>query len=137
VWNALRPGGKFVAEFGGHACVARVRQGLGRALARRGLDIESLDPWYFPTAEEYGNKLLAQGFEVEHLVHFKRPTPLPGDLRGWLETFAQAFTAALPAEERSAFLDEVQEDCRPDLCDAEGKWTADYTRLRFLARKPA
>jgi hypothetical protein len=24
---------------------------------------------------------------------------------------------------------------RPDLCDAEGKWTADYIRLRFAANK--
>lgn len=136
VHKALRPGGRFVAEFGGHGCVARVREGIGRALARRGLDIETLNPWYFPTAEEYGNKLLEHGFEVEHLVHFKRPTPLPGELKGWLDTFALTFTNALPEEDRSAFLDEVQEDCRPDLRDAEGKWTADYTRLRFVARKP-
>jgi hypothetical protein len=24
---------------------------------------------------------------------------------------------------------------RPELCDAEGKWTADYVRLRFSASK--
>lgn len=136
VWNALRPGGRFVAEMGGNHCVARIREGIGRALARRSLDIEALNPWYFPTMEDYGGRLMARGFEVEHMVHFKRPTPLPGAMRGWLETFAQVFTAALPEEERSAFLDEVQEDCRPDLCDAEGKWSADYTRLRFVAIKP-
>jgi hypothetical protein len=26
---------------------------------------------------------------------------------------------------------------RGELCDAEGKWTADYVRLRFAARKSA
>jgi hypothetical protein len=25
---------------------------------------------------------------------------------------------------------------RPELCDAEGKWIADYIRLRFAANKP-
>jgi trans-aconitate methyltransferase len=136
VWRALRPGGRFVAEMGGHACVARVRAAIGRALARRGLAIEALDPWYFPTAEEYGGKLEARGFALEHLALFPRPTPLPGELRGWLETFAKTFLAPLDPGDHRAFLEEVQEDCRPDLCDAAGRWTADYTRLRFSARKP-
>lgn len=135
VWKALRPGGRFVAEMGGHGCVGRVRAALGRALARRGFDMTEFDPWYFPTAEEYAAKLSARGFAIDHLVHFQRPTPLPGELRGWLETFGKAFLAPLEPDDRPVFLAEVQEDCRPDLCDAEGKWTADYTRLRFSARK--
>jgi hypothetical protein len=64
-----------------------------------------------------------------------RPTPLPGDVTAWLETFAESFTAPLPAADRHAFLAEVQEALRPKLCDAEGKWTADYIRLRFSATK--
>lgn len=28
------------------------------------------------------------------------------------------------------------ERLRPELCDAEGRWTADYVRLRFAADKP-
>lgn len=137
VRNALRPGGRFVAEFGGHACVARIREGLGRALARRGVDAEACNPWYFPSAEEYRGRLVDGGFEVESLVHFKRPTPLPGALRGWLTTFGHCFLAPVPEGEREALLREVEEDCRPDLCDASGAWTADYTRIRFVARKPA
>jgi hypothetical protein len=114
-----------------------VRSAIGRVLARRGLDIGALDPWYFPTAEEYAGKLAARGFAIDHLVLFPRPTALPGELRGWLETFAKAFMAPLTPEDRPAFLAEVEEDCRPDLRDAAGKWTADYTRLRFSAVKPA
>ena len=55
----------------------------------------------------------------------------------WLETFAQPFLAALDESERPLFLDEVRERLRPALCDADGNWTADYVRLRFLAVKPA
>lgn len=55
----------------------------------------------------------------------------------WLKTFALSFTAAVAPEDRGAFLDEVQEWLRPDLCDDQGQWTADYTRLRFRAVKPA
>ena len=63
-----------------------------------------------------------------------RPTPLPGDVVGWLDTFARAFTSALPERDRPGFLEEVRELLRPTLCDGDGNWTADYTRLRFSAR---
>jgi hypothetical protein len=57
-------------------------------------------------------------------------------MRGWLNTFANPFCAALPSEEHGAFLDEVTALLKPVLCDADGKWTADYTRLRFAALRP-
>jgi SAM-dependent methyltransferase len=136
VWRALVPGGRFVAEFGGAGCVAMIRAALGRALARRGLDAAALSPWYFPDAAEYRALLEARGFEVDSIALFPRPTPLPGDVVGWLETFAESFTRPLPPDERPGFLAEVRDALRPELCDAEGRWTADYVRLRFAARKP-
>ena len=39
-----------------------------------------------------------------------------------------------PAD-RPAFIEEVREVLRPQLCDRNGKWTADYTRLRFAAHR--
>jgi hypothetical protein len=55
----------------------------------------------------------------------------------WLETFAQPFTAALPETERRPYLEAVQERLQPELCDANGRWQADYVRLRFRARLAA
>jgi len=137
VWRALTPGGRFVGEFGGHRCVEAIRTTLIAALNRRGIDGAAFDPWYFPTPDNYGERLTAGGFVVRSIALIPRPTPLPGDITGWLETFAESFTAALPADERPAFLAEVREALRPRLCDAEGRWTADYTRLRFAAIRPA
>lgn len=136
VWRALRPGGRFVAECGGHGCVATIVRALDHALARRGVDPGAVNPWYFPTDEGYGARLRARGFVVRTIALIPRPTPLPGDVTGWLETFAESFTGALPAAERPAFLEEVREMLQPDLSDAEGRWTADYVRLRFAADKP-
>jgi len=133
VARALRPGGRFVAEFGGAGNVAQVAEAIGRALARRGLDAGPISPWYFPTIEEYRGKLAAQGFAVRRIELFPRPTELPGSMIDWLETFAETFTAALPAAERPAFLEEVQDALAPKLRDARGKWTVDYVRLRFAA----
>lgn len=136
VARALRPGGRFVGEFGGAGCVARVRAALHAALARRGLDGAAIDPWYFPGDAEYRVRLEAGGFRVESIALIQRPTPLPGDLSGWLETFAGVFSAAVPPEERVAFLAEVRERLSPALCDADGRWTVDYVRLRFAAHAP-
>ena len=137
VHRALRTGGRFVGELGGEGCVATIRSALIAALDRRGIDGEALDPWYFPDVGSYSQRLEAAGFVVRWIALIPRPTPLPGDVTGWLETFAEAFTGALSARERPEFLAEVREALRPSLCDASGAWTADYVRLRFAAAKPS
>jgi SAM-dependent methyltransferase len=135
VWRALRPGGRFVAEMGGHGCVETIKAVLVNALHRRGIDGESLVPWFFPTTEDYSSRLRKAGFIISYISLFPRPTPLPGDVTSWLETFAENFLSVLPASERPAYLEEVRESLRPKLCDARGNWTADYVRLRFAAWK--
>jgi len=135
VRRALRRNGRFVAELGGYGCVAKIKKALVEALKRRGLDGEGAVPWYFPTVEEYSGLLKKHGFSVRYIALVPRPTPLPGDVTGWLETFAESFLGRLPAAERPAYVAEVREALRPLLADAEGKWTADYVRLRFVAIK--
>jgi SAM-dependent methyltransferase len=136
VFRALRPGGRFVAELGGHGCVATICGALVDALDRRGIDGRSRIPWYFPTVEDYGERLSRRGFSTSFIKLIPRPTPLPGDITGWLETFAESFTQALEPESRGDYLAEVRERLRPLLSDAAGRWTADYVRLRFAALKP-
>ncbi len=136
VRRALKPGGRFVAEMGGAGCVAKVRAALTAALARRGIDAGPLDPWYFPTAEDYGGRLRAHGFAIDSILLFDRPTELPGALTAWLETFGEPFTSALPPSGRDSLRREVEDALRPTLCGADGVWRADYVRLRFAARLP-
>ncbi len=137
VWRALRPGGRFVAEMGAGANVASIRAAVHAALERRGVDPSPIDPWYFPREDEYRAKLERRGLAVERMEMFARPTPLPGDIEGWLETFAESFLDAVPTAERSAVVAEVRDALAPELRGADGRWTADYVRLRFAARKPA
>ena len=137
---ALKPGGRFVGEFGGQGCVRTIRTALVAALERRGIDGESRVPWYFPTPGDYATRLERAGFRVDSIALFPRPTPLPGDVTGWLETFGESFTSALQPESRRAYLEEVRAALEPQLRDAGGTWIADYVRLRFMAtnvRAPA
>jgi len=136
VWQSLKPGGRFVGEFGGYGNVSTIEAALYTELEKRGIDANTINPWYFPTVEDYQARLEARGFKVNKIALIPRPTPLPTDIRGWLSTFANPFTAALSISERNAFLEEVIARLEPALCDASGKWFADYVRLRFSAIKP-
>lgn len=133
VRRALRKNGRFVAEMGGHGNVAIIRSALHAALRQRGIDPETVDPWYFPTPDAYQAQLEAHGFDVTSIALIPRPTPLAGDISDWLATFTESFTNCLPEGERAAFLQELRATLRPLLCDDDGQWTADYVRLRFSA----
>ena len=134
VWRTLKPGGRFVGEFGGYDNVATIVTALKSALSARGE--ADPNPWYFPRPGEYRKLLEARGFEVKAIDLIPRSTLLPGDVGGWLETFAQPYTSVLPVVKRHGFIAEVVAALRPVLCDTSGDWRADYVRLRFAATKP-
>jgi len=136
VWQALKSGGRFVGEFGGDGNVWAIQTALHSAFRKRGLDPDKINPWYFPTVKEYQSRLEARGFIVNEISLIPRPTPLPTEIRGWLATFANPYTAAIAPAERDAFLAEVIELLGPALRDESGHWFADYVRLRFSATKP-
>ena len=138
VHRSLKAGGRFAAEMGGFGNVAAITVALCATLQDYGADDPvSFLPWYFPTAEEYSERLSIGGFQVDYIELIPRPTPLPTGMYGWLETFAIPFTKNIPEDQRGKFLEEVCERLRRVLCDAKGNWFADYVRLRFLARKSA
>ncbi|HEY7163337.1 MAG TPA: methyltransferase domain-containing protein [Candidatus Binatia bacterium] len=135
VWCCLRPSGRFTGEFGGKGNVATIRSALHRALQKEGIDPQTVDPWYYPSPEEYSQLLTKAGFSVEIIELIPRPTKLPGDIIGWLEVFAQPFTRAVSEGKRAGFLDQIRTAVAPALRNPDGTWFADYVRLRFLARK--
>jgi SAM-dependent methyltransferase len=131
VRRALKPGGRFVGECGGHGCVAAVCTALAAVAARRGLRTEL--PWTFRTAEDLEESLQSAGFEPATVQIVPRPTFLPSGMAAWLRTFAGWMFDGLPAEEREAAFADVVDLLRPQLCDSRGRWTADYVRVRFAA----
>jgi trans-aconitate methyltransferase len=135
IHRALKPSGRFAAEFGGAGNVAHVCEALSAALGRRGRDFATLSPWYFPSPKEYSALLEAAGFSVVTIGLFDKPTRLPGDVSDWLSLFASSMLDVLPAAARQAAIDELRTMLRPKLCDEHGVWTMDYVRLRLLAQK--
>jgi trans-aconitate methyltransferase len=137
VYRALRPGGRFVAECGGFGCVDKIRRALVDALDRRGIDGEARVPWYFPTPGDYATRLERAGFRVDSIALIPRPTPLPGDITGFLETFGLCFLEGLSGRDRAEYIEEVRSVLEPRLVNEAGVWIADYVRLRFAATKTA
>jgi SAM-dependent methyltransferase len=112
---ALKPTGRFVAEFGGYGNVASIVAAAGR------------NPWYFPSIAAYATVLERHGLLVTTAMLFDRPTKVDGEsgLAEWLGMF---FKPPLPP----ADVARMEVELRPRLyCD--GAWYIDYKRLRLAA----
>jgi trans-aconitate methyltransferase len=138
VYAHLRPGGRFVAEFGAKGNVAQIIGAIRSVLQLRGYGPQAaIQPWYFPSVGQYASRLEAHGFEVAWAASFLRPTPLADSERGiidWLEMFGGPFFQGIPEGQKGSLLAEIQERLYPALY-RNGQWIADYKRLRFYAQK--
>lgn len=132
---ALKPGGRFVAEFGGKGNVAGIADGIRHA--RYALTGEDHPPtWFFPSIGEYASLLEAHGLEVRSAWLFDRPTPLDGEagLRDWLAMFAGEMLRGLAAEDKARVTALAERNLRQALY-RDGQWFADYRRIRVIAVK--
>lgn len=112
---ALKPGGRFVAEFGGKGNIASVVQSAGR------------NPWYFPGIGEYASLLERHGLEVTQASLFDRPTKVEGEqgLREWVGMFYKP-----PLD--NDVISRMESELKPRLF-RDGHWFIDYRRLRIIA----
>jgi SAM-dependent methyltransferase len=135
VRRVLRPGGRFVAEMGGHGNIAAIRVAFAAVLARHGFASLGERGNYYPTSDSYSSRLERHGFAVEKIVLFPRPTSLnESGMAGWLNTFYRGALDALPEGLRNTAVEETVALLAPVLRAHDGHWTADYVRLRFIAR---
>ncbi|ARS26222.1 class I SAM-dependent methyltransferase [Sphingomonas sp. KC8] len=139
VFRALKPGGRFVGEMGGHGNIAKLRAALYAELAERGYALPAAEPQWYPTPDAFMAIYAAAGFvDVDaHLI--PRPTPLPAGVTGWLRTFRAGFmnSANIPDAEQPMIAEAVQKRLEHDFLQPDGTWLADYVRLRFSMRKPS
>ena len=135
--DALRRGGRFVAEFGGRGNVAGLMGAIARAWKNLNLPGPLPAPWYYPSISEYSALLEKHHLEMTYAALFNRPTPLEGGasgLRNWLEMFGGVFAGGAPENLRHQLLEEIESEARFDLFH-DGHWLMDYRRLRIVARK--
>lgn len=137
IWRALKPEGRFVAEFGGKGNVEAIINAIHHAFEVLGYPAKrEYSPWYFPSVGEYSALLEEQGFSVTHAALFDRPTPLDGAnaICDWVEMFGNTFLIGISPDKRDPLFQEIKDQLRPKLY-RNGTWFADYKRMRIVAVK--
>ena len=138
IFNALKPGGWFVAEFGGRGNISAIIEAVHSARERvRAKPVERV-PWYFPSAGEYAALLERLGFTVTYARLFDRPTRLgegDGTMVTWLKMFGEPLLNDLTESERDMVCGIAEDALRATMLD-DGVWVADYVRLRVVAERP-
>jgi trans-aconitate methyltransferase len=133
--EALKPGGRLVAELGGEGNIDAIVDAI-QAVVRKYLPaIPPSNNWY-PSIGQYSALLEDEGFEVRFARLFDRPTPLEGEsgMDHWIRQFKGYYYDRLPVKERERAIAETVELLRPRLYRG-GQWTADYRRLQIVAVK--
>jgi len=130
--RSLKPGGRFVAEFGGAGNVHHIIEAMRTVFARHPEFGVFDDFWYFPTPEAYAEILERHGFDVPYIELIPRPTPID-DIAHWLAIFTNGVTEHLDEAQTAMFREEVRERLKSTNYTDEKGWVADYVRLRVRA----
>lgn len=133
VYHALKKNGQFVFEFGGYGNNQRIHNALAAVFSEQGYHYEM--PFYFPTISEYTTLLENTGFRVKYAALFDRLTELKGSdgLKDWIHLFVKSpFSIIKTEQEKEAIIEKAVTALRDDLL-IDGKWYADYVRIRIKA----
>ncbi len=137
IFKVLKPGGRFVAEMGGKGNIGNITRALKNSLYKNGfVDLSKKEIWYFPSIAEYSSILEQKGFRVTFAAHFDRETLLKGDegIKNWLRMFARPYLEGLNDKDANLILEETEQQVMSTNY-IQGKWYADYKRLRVAAIK--
>lgn len=138
IYCNLKENGRFIAEFGGKGNIHTIEHQVRKSLKKRGYEKQSeLKQWYFPSIGEYTTLLESEGFKVKMAQHFDRPTELKkseSGIKDWLSMFGMNFFKDVSEEDIEDIKREVQNEIK-DICYTDGKWYADYKRIRIVAIK--
>lgn len=131
--NILKKDGKFVFEMGGKGNIKEVLSSLDTTAKKYQIEDYDIDNFY-PSISEYSSLLEKNGFTVKYMTLFERPTLLEGKdgFKNWVKTFRVNLLKQM--DNIDEFLNDAEILAREHLFK-NGKWYADYVRLRGVAIK--
>lgn len=137
VYESLKSGGRFVADFGGIGNVQTITDEMIEQIKQAGFTFTNQQfPWYFPSIGEYAALMEKAGFHVLFAQHYNRPTLLEGErgLSNWMDMFGALFFEGIPENEIKAIKQRVETNLRNQLYK-DGNWIADYKRIQVIGKK--
>ncbi len=135
IFNALKDGANLICEFGAYKNIEKISNSFAKAISHYGDTYTS--PFYFPKVENHISILEDNGFYIEKIYDFDRPTILPNGylgLRQWICQFFSDYLNKYDMVKQENILLFIEKDLNELMFDGK-KWTADYRRLRVIARK--
>lgn len=137
IYRSLKSSGRFVAEFGGKGNVQIITNEIINQINQSGIEFNMEQiPWYYPSIGEYTSLMEEAGFRVTFAEHFDRPTPLDGEngLRNWIKMFGNTFFEGIDDERTESIITKVENKLK-EILYIDGKWIADYKRIRVMGLK--
>lgn len=137
LYNSLKKGGRFVAEFGGKGNVQTITNAIIQQIEEAGFEFQAEhNPWFFPSISEYSTLMETVGFRVTYAQHFDRPTKLEGEngLKNWIHMFANQLFEGIPVDKKAEMITKVEMQLK-ELLFKDDHWIADYKRIRVVGVK--
>jgi trans-aconitate methyltransferase len=140
MFRNLEDNGRLVLEMGGKRNVEGIIIALKDTLLKYGFNKQAAtEQWYFPSLSEYTGLLEKRGFRVTYAAHFNRETELKNTghgIKDWIKMFGTTYLQDIGTATLDNILSEVENKLRLTHF-RDGKWFADYKRLRVVAVKNA
>ena len=137
IYNNLRPGGRFVYEMGAKHNIENIHDAVKKVLADEGFEENTrMVLNYFSSPAEQAVLLEAAGFTIAKIIQFERPTELTGEdgMKNWIIQFCHPFFKNIPDKKAADIIDRSVSILKGTNYE-NGKWYADYIRLRIKAIK--
>ncbi len=135
IHKALKPQGLLVCEFGASGNIATIENAFIKVCQRLGYSYKP--KFNFPTVDTFGEMLEKNGFIIDKIYDYDRPTVFKDGEQGLTNFLKQFFASELsimPEHIQSLFFEEVAELTREKLWNGK-EWVADYRRLRVIVHK--
>jgi trans-aconitate methyltransferase len=138
IFDLLRDGGTFRADFGGEGQIIGVREVLNAIATELG---GAADPWYFPSVADVQARLLEAGFVIGdgfvRLFDQRRSVPDVDAFTGWLDSQVLiAYQPGLPGSAYGEFRRRSLERLVRQGPREDGSFDQDYVRMDFKVHKP-
>jgi trans-aconitate methyltransferase len=137
IYNSLKQDGRFVYEMGAKHNVEKIHNAVKKVLIDEGFyENVTIEVNYFSSAAEQAVMLEKAGFTISNIIQFDRPTELIGEdgMKNWIIQFGQPFFKNISGDKMEEIISKSVSLLKKTNYE-NGKWYADYIRLRIKAIK--
>ena len=137
IYNNLKQGGRLVYEMGAKHNIESIHNAVKRVLIEEGFEQNTnIEVNYFSSAGMQATMLEKIGFTVSNIIQFERPTELLGEdgMKNWIMQFATSYFKNILKDKVENIIDKAVAILKETNYE-NGKWYADYIRLRVKAIK--